>query len=375
MKILVVNQSIDPTVGGGTAERVRSLAKYLAAAGHEVTIATLKDGTAAQQVPAGVRLLELPFLGRRFPLPRQSHALREAVRAADIVHLTNHWTMLNVIVADAARRVGTPYVLCPGGALKIQGRSQLVKALYQRLWGRSLLARAARIISITQKERQEIAAMGVSADRIEVIPNGVSPDDLLPAADLPTPAAPYVLFLGRLNWIKGPDLLLAAYAALPELPFDLVFAGPDGGLLDQLRAAAAQSSGAGKIRFTGAVSGTAKARLLRDARALVVPSRSEAMSIVALEAGLHGTPVVLTDVCGFDEVAEIGGGRVVPANHRGITDGLRFIAESVGRLPAMGANLQGLVFSTYLWPRIAARHADLFAEICAEPHRAIRPEP
>jgi glycosyltransferase involved in cell wall biosynthesis len=86
-----------------------------------------------------------------------------------------------------------------------------------------------------------------------------------------------------------------------------------------------------------------------------VPSRQEAMSLVALEAGIEGTPVMMTDVCGFDDLERSGGGLLVPPTVDGLTNGLRRLLASPAELPRMGRALRAHVLSNYRWPSVAPR--------------------
>lgn len=372
MKIVNVNHSVDAVTGGGTAERTLQLSKHLVNLGHTVTMMTFQSDEDARLAPAGIEHLEVRSIGTRYPLPLpRLSKLLQVCREADIILLMGHWSILNSLVAWAATKTGTPYVHCPAGSATIQGRSRLVKKVYNVLSGRRIFERASRIISITEKETGQLVADGIDEKRISVIPNGVTlePGERADSWSRKDVTRPYLLFLGRLNWIKGPDLLLSAFDRTEFPTFDLVFAGPDGGLLNQLRTEAATSRHASRISFVGPVRGADKARLLAQAEALVVPSRSEAMSIVALEAGLRATPVVLTDVCGFDEVAEVGGGWVVQPDIAGLAAGLDQLSRASGELPSMGKKLQALVHKKYMWEGIAQRHVEVFASVLQQTAR------
>lgn len=103
---------------------------------------------------------------------------------------------------------------------------------------------------------------------------------------------PYVLFLGRLNEIKGPDLLLDAFCRIADrcAEIHLVLAGPDGRMLQRLRAKSKALGIAARVHFAGYLGGRSKVAALRGASLLAIPSRREAMSIVVLEAGVCGCP-------------------------------------------------------------------------------------
>jgi glycosyltransferase involved in cell wall biosynthesis len=375
VRILSVNHLLDPTTGGGTAERVFQLSRALKASGVKCAVLTLDIGIddARRSQLRGVEIVAVPCMLRRFFVPWISwRRLKREVGAADVVHIMGHWTLLNALVYLAARAARRPYVLCPAGALAVIGRSRLMKRLYNFFVGNRLVRGAAGHIAIAASELPDFAEHGVERGHITLIPNGVPPS--LCARDCPEvlrrhgiAGQRYVLFLGRLSYIKGPDLLLEAYArASTRLPgLHLVYAGPDDGMLAGLKREAEQRGLRGSVHFIGYVGGEDKACVLRECQFLAVPSRQEAMSIVALEAGSYGRPVLLTDRCGFDEVEQSGGGRIARATATSIEAALVELAENPAALSAMGERLKAYVEEHYTWDRAAARHAELFERVAA----------
>ena len=95
-------------------------------------------------------------------------------------------------------------------------------------------------------------------------------------------------------------------------------------MLNELRRMVEASDVRNRVHFTGHIGGTEKSEAYRAADFLVIPSRQEAMSIVVLEAGITGTPVLITDQCGFDDVAAVAGGIVVAASVEGLQEGIAF---------------------------------------------------
>lgn len=371
MRILNVSALIDRVVGGGTAERTARLSAALQRAGHDVTVLATDAGVIASGVKpdvGGARIDLLECLSERMLIPRGAGVrVAAAVRAAEVVHLCNHWTLLNLLAARAARRFKRPYVVCPAGALPVYGRSGLIKHLYNAAGGRSLVESADAWIAITPRERADFRAYGVEPGKVTVIPNGVDAEDYAAADTREWRArhglgdSPLILFVGRLNTIKGPDLLIEAFVSIAsKIPRHmLVMAGPDEGELERLRSLAAPLKE--RVRFIGFVSGQDKAAAYRAADLVVVPSRQEAMSLVALEAGVCGTPVLMTDVCGFDEAA-YAGGSIVPASVAGLAAGMR---EMLGNseLTRRGEQLRELVLREFTWDAAAARYAKLFASV------------
>ncbi|ADP80290.1 glycosyltransferase [Pseudofrankia inefficax] len=376
MRVLTVVMMADARRGGGLAERAYQLTRaYARAGGPEVSTELLTldlDLTDARIAPlAPATLTPMPCANRRFYLPARPGQVAERVAAADVVHLLGHWTALGALGFRAARRHGVPWVVSPCGSLPVAGRSRAAKRAYNVAVGTRIVRDAAAAIAVTADEAADFARYGRDPAAVRVIPNGVA------AADHDRDAGGaflrrhglagrrYVLFLGRLNRIKGVDLLIEAFAAAGAAAdgWLLVLAGPDEGLAAELRAQASALGVAAAVRFVGVVAGAERTEALRAASLLVVPSRREAMSIVALEAGVNSTPVLITDVCGFDEVARCRGGLVVEATAPALAAGLRQLLARPDALAEHGTRLRALVLAEFTWERAAARHLEVFADV------------
>jgi glycosyltransferase involved in cell wall biosynthesis len=385
MNVLNVNMSLDPVTGGGTAERSLQISRSLVRAGHRCTILTTDVGLSTDYINqcrhGGLTIVALSSLWQRFYLTKPSQGLVEKlVASADVINLMNHWTLLNALVYRAARRLHKPYVVCPAGALPIFGRSKILKKLYNHFIGREIILHANECIAISPNEIEQFKSYGVQPDKVSVIPNGINPADY-PESDgkkfrarYDIGDAPVILFLGRLNIIKGPDMLLEAFCQCSQdkrmKAYHLVFAGPDGGMLNELKRMVEASGVKDRVHFTGAIGGSEKSDAFRAADFLAIPSRHEAMSIVALEAGASGTPVLLTDVCGFDEVASIGGGKVVSASVEAIAAGLSEMVSQPKNLHKMGERLQSLVQKKYVWTSLVQQILRLLERILVEAVRS-----
>lgn len=370
MRVLSVNSLIDPVSGGGTAERTRQLARAMARAGMDVRVLATDAGMRSPPDLGRANLTLLRCANERFLVPKPDGQIDRCVREAEVVHLCSHWTVLNLMVRRAAQRLARPYVVCPAGALALFGRSKLLKRAYNTLGGRSLVTQAAGCVAITRRETAEFAAYGVTPEKVEVIPNGIEPADYTEGdaaafrARLAPDAGKMVLFVGRLNAIKGPDLLLEAFLSNRQRlgTAQLVFAGPDGGMRAALESRARDEDAGNRVVFTGWLGGADKVAAYRAADLVVVPSRQEAMSLVALEAGACGKPVLLTDRCGFDEAAASGGARVVAAQADALGEAL---AELMERAPLaqMGDRLRRMVLAEYTWEAAVKRYAALFERL------------
>lgn len=373
MKILNVNMSLDPIRGGGTVERTFQMSRFLASSGHSCAILTTDLGLTPERVGAlaGVKVIALPCLFKRFYLFRFSFsAIKRIVGDSDVIHLMNHWTFLNALVYYFVRRQKKPYVVCPAGSLPIYGRSKLIKTLYNLVVGTKIIRNADRCIAVTPDEASQFMRFGVGHHKISVIPNGVCLEEYLVKDDDAFRQAyglsdnPFILFVGRLNPIKGPDLLLRAFCAIKDkFPHHLVFAGPDGGMLNGLVEIVRQENVEARVHFVGYLGGKRKSLAYHAADLLVIPSRSEAMSIVVLEVGATGTPVLITDQCGFNDIKKIGGGLVVPPSEEGIKEGLINLLSTPSELKMMGDRLKRYTQEFFSWDHIVGKYIEFYKEI------------
>ncbi len=371
MKILNVNHTVDAVTGGGTAERTLQMSRHLIEGGVYCSILTMDQGTTQRALDGG-KIIVIPSMSRRFHIPKfPFHGIRAAVQEADIIHLMGHWTVLNALVYLVARNRNKPYVFCPAGALPIFGRSRWLKRIYNAVIGKRIVRNAARCIAITEAEKSHFKEYGVEENIIVVIPNAVGKPDFCSSDDVGfrrrfgLSDRSFILFLGRLNIIKGPDLLLHAFCQLKEeFPdVDLVFAGPDDGMLAELKEIVRIGKAESRVHFLGHVGGSDKSQAYRAATLLAIPSRQEAMSLVVLEAGINGTASVFTDQCGLEELAKTECGWMVPASVEGLKQGLTDALSDPARILVMKANIRDAVVERFSWNATVEKYRRLYEEL------------
>lgn len=351
------------------------MSKFLAGSGVECTILTTDvsfDSSLFEKLK-GVKFVVLPSIFDRFYIPKWSYTiLQDLITSVDIIHLMGHWNILNVLVYYFARRYKKPYVICPAGELAIYGRSAFIKRIFNGIVGKRIVGYANGHVAIAVNEIPSFIDYAIEAKSITVIPNGVAVEDYMFIDDSGFRKKhgiginPLILFMGRLNHIKGPDLLLHAFHNVKDKKdYHLVFVGPDGGMLEELKNMVAQFDIGNQVHFIGYLGGEEKSHAYNACELLVIPSRQEAMSIVVLEAGCTGTPVLATDQCGLDVIDSIGGGLVVPATVEGIQTGIEELLGNSDRLELMGHKLKDFV-EEYLWSSIVHKYIDLYNQILGE---------
>ena len=330
MRILNLTQSYTPFFEfGGPPEKVRALSEGLAQLGHEVTVLTADWGIeqrvselpgepAAENSPFGkkreVRGVKAIYLANWLHYhaaswnPALPRYLRARLQNFDIVHIFGLYDLLGPRTAVAARQRNIPYVVEPIGMFVPIVRNLFLKRAYHYFFGNHLLQNAAAIIATAEQEKAELIAGGIPADKIVLRRNGVSVPASLPArgafrASLNLPAdSRLILFLGRLSQKKSPDLLLEAFAQLPNSspPIHLAFVGPDeAGMLARLHQMAEQLNVSPRVHFSNPLSGGAKWSAYRDADIFVLPSQNENFGNTAAESVAAGTPAIFTDQCGI----------------------------------------------------------------------------
>ena len=355
VRVALVSPQYPPQLGG-VEHHVSQLAEHLAAAGDDVEVLTLADGAAEEAAVAdGVTVRRLPAwaTGTHVPVPR---GLRAALRTGryDVVHAHNYHSLLPLVAATAGtgRLVVTLHY---HGRSPSPGRDVLLRGF--RPVGRRVVRAARAVICVSESERAlALTDLGVSPDRVRVIPNGVDVARLRAAEPYPD-EAPVVLSLGRLEAYKRVDRLMEAFGRVDrDAQLVVVGDGPERARLQEAAAAAAP----GRVRVLGRVSDDEVARWLTTARVVVSLSELEAFGLTLLEGASVGAAVVASDIPAHREVAQqIGPGiRVVPRN-AAPADVARLLTDALD-----GPRLDPVPART--WGEVAEATRQVYAEVVGD---------
>ena len=226
-------------------------------------------------------------------------------------------------------------------------------------------------IAISESEYSHFFEYGVDFKKITLLPNGIDPKSYIYKNDFKVReefligSSPFLLFVGRLNLIKGPDLLLKAFSIIEkDYPnYLLIFAGFDDGMESSLKKEAEQYNISNKVSFIGFVEGPSKSELFHAADLLVIPSRLEAMSIVVLESAITGTPVLMTNTCGLNEMTGKYGAHAVKPDSNSIAEGLNLLLADKKDLVLRGRKLKEYVEEKFSWDNIVEDYLDMYKKI------------
>jgi D-inositol-3-phosphate glycosyltransferase len=349
-----------PGIGdaGGMNVYIVEVTRRLARAGIEVEIftrATSSDVPRTVELAPGVRVQHVlagPFEGlAKEDLPAQLCAFTHGVLRAeaqrapgwyDLIH--SHYWLSGQVAWLAKERWGVPLVHTAHTLAKVKN-ARLAEGdrpdpMTRVIGEEQVVAEADRLVANTEAEARELGVWYDAPDcRVSVVEPGVDLARFSPPAPgseelarrraraalgLPE-SGPLVSFVGRVQPLKAPDVLLRAAAELrardPRLGERLTLAvagGPSGTGLERPTALIELAASLGisaQVRFLPPQSGAALPDLYRASDLVAVPSYSESFGLVALEAQACGTPVVAAAVGGLVTAVRDGYSGVLVGSH------------------------------------------------------------
>ena len=383
MKILHVIPSLDPETGGPPRIAV-ALAAAQASLNHTVHIASygakqsLVDSTPDyKETPYSghIGLLDLGKVTRKesFWGKRAQMVFGKAVPSFDVIHLHNVWETVLDVAAKAARQNKKPYYVLANGMLDPWSLSQKSwkKKLALALRQRKMLEQATALHVGNKEELHGVRKIGIQT-RAEIVPNGVFLDQIDSSLTedcfgklFPELADKrFVLFLSRLHYKKGLDVLADAFYAFSQVHPDwhLVVAGPDGGAQEPFTEQIRKHQLTERVHMVGPLYGQAKFAALAAAQCFCLPSRQEGFSVAILEALACGLPVVITEQCHFPEVAKVGAGRVIPLSTENVANALEEVTHDEQAGKHMGQCARNLIESRYTWQQIAKETINFYTK-------------
>jgi glycosyltransferase involved in cell wall biosynthesis len=364
--------------GSGGVERtlVELYPRLVAGHGAEVCLVTLAD----RQLPrrehaAGIEMVR----ARRMPLERITGAQvsasfdvwRTAMRAADrfkpgLVHAHTLFFHTSLVAMAVAKRHRVPFLLTLhlGAVSALPQPYRAATQLYERSAGKALLAAATRVICVSEDVHRHALALGVPAEKLVTVPNGVDAARFQPA-ERPVRETPVVLSVGRLIFNKGLHFLIEAAAQLRDsgLSFHVQLAG-DGPMEGKLRQQVADRGLEDTVTFLGRRDNVES--LLGEADIFVRPSLSEGMSLAVLEAMAAGLPLVATDVSGTRQLIQDGVNGLIarPGVVEDLTAALARLLPDPHLRAEFGANARRRALA-FDWSAVAESTAKEMTRACA----------
>ncbi|OBS03700.1 D-inositol-3-phosphate glycosyltransferase [Mycobacterium gordonae] len=364
---------------GGMNVYVLQSALHLAKRGIEVEIFTRATASADPPVvraAPGVLVRNVvagPFEGLdKYDLPTQLCAFAAGVLRAEAAHepgyydiVHSHYWLSGQIGWLARDRWAVPLVHTAHTLAAVKNAAlaagDIPEPPLRTVGEQQVVDEADRLIVNTEDEaRQLISLHHADPARIDVVHPGVDLEVFRPGDRAAartrlglSPDEPVVAFVGRIQPLKAPDIVLRAAARLPGVRI-IVAGGPSGSGLaspDGLARLADELGIASRVTFLPPQSREDLARLFHAADLVAVPSYSESFGLVAVEAQACGTPVVAAAVGGLPVAVRDGITGTLVSGHE-----VGQWAEAIDRLLRVSAGPQGWAMS-----RAAAKHAATFS--------------
>jgi glycosyltransferase involved in cell wall biosynthesis len=235
-------------------------------------------------------------------------------------------------------------------------------------WYGGLITR--RIITVSHTLKDEIGRLyQAHPDKVEVVPNGVVPEVFKAYVDPGEvkrrygihPLAPLILFIGRMVFQKGPDLLADAIPEIMARHWDarFIFAG-EGHMRQWLTG---RSTGL-PVQFLGWIPDSEYIRLLNASDIVVIPSRNEPFGLVLLEAWSAEKCVVASDVGGLGEnIEHFRDGVKVYPTAESVAWGVNHVLDNRSCLFTYGKEGRKKVDRSFKWESIATKVLSVYERV------------
>jgi glycosyltransferase involved in cell wall biosynthesis len=386
MRILHVIPSLAARDGGPPKAAIEMCRELLRRGAHTQIYTTNADGSGCLHVPlgsptevGGVTVTYFPISGSHYY--KYSSALSAALRANvskfDVVHINSLYQFPSTAAAHYCRKHGVPYIVRPHGTLDpyLYRRHSLRKRLYEVLIERRNLTHATAV-HFTTTEEMRLAKLSGLRFRSAVASLGIEfeagPVHTENAADTIWPqlaGKKLVLFLSRINFKKGLDILARAFGHIYRTRQNahLVIAGPDtDGYAARVRRWLAEEGALEAVTFTDMVLGERKAALLRRADLFVLPSYTENFGIAVVEAMAAGLPVVISNQVNiWSEIAAARAGLVVKPDVLEVAQAMLTLLDNPSLANEMGERGRCLAQEKFSWQVAADELLRLYRDVVA----------
>lgn len=310
MRILILNYE-HPPIGGGGGRLAAKVGAGLVARGHQVRVLTAgMPHLPRESVEQGMEICRLRAFRKRedtCSVPEMALWVAAAIPAAitevhrwnpDVIHA--HFAVPTGAVAWVTSQVtGIPYVLTahlgdvPGGVPEqTGGLFRWIQPLTVPIWkGAGAATAVSSFVSGLAEKAYGITPL--------VILNGI---ELPVPPTLQTHETPRLLMVGRMSVQKNPILTVRSLGLLKDLSWHCTMIG-DGPLLSEIKAESARLGIAERIDFKGWASSEEVSAAMAQSDILLIPSLSEGLPMVAVEALTHGLAIVGSRIGGLADVA------------------------------------------------------------------------
>lgn len=376
MKILMLTWEYPPRIVGGIAKVVYDLSKRLIKDGHEVTVVTYKEGeTPYYENDKGVEVYRVDnyiinpnnfidwIMQLNFNLVAKASEIMNKNGKFDVIH-AHDW-----LVANAAKTLKSSYNIPIVATIHAteSGRNGGIRDEQQRYINDTewmLTYEASEVIVNSNYMKNEVQRLfGLPFEKINVIPNGINLNiyngierNYEFRRKYARDNEKIIMCAGRLVYEKGFQYLIDAAPKILSRYNDAKFiiAGK-GGMLNELKEKATYLGISDKVYFTGQLTPKELYTMYRCADIAVFPSTYEPFGLVAIEGMYAGTPIVVSDIGGLNEIVEHGvtGMKSYAGNPNSIADSILALLFDYQLAYNIAKNGKAKIKEIYNWTKIA----------------------
>ena len=376
MNILMLSWEYPPRVVGGIARVVHDLSHRLYQDGHEVTVVTYRDGDVPYfEDDKGVQVYRVDnfminpnnfidwIMQLNFNMIAKVGELISEGKTFNVIHAHDWLTAYagkTLKMSYGLPLVSTIHATEAGRNSGINGETQ--KYINDTEW--MLTYESSEVIVNSNYMKNELQRLfGLPYEKINVVPNGVNINlfngierDYDFRRQYAMDNEKIILFMGRLVYEKGIQHLIAAMPKILANYNDakLIIAGK-GGMIDELKNEVYSLGLNDKVYFTGYLSSQNVQKMYKCADIAVFPSTYEPFGIVALEGMLSGTPVVVSDIGGLNEIVDhgINGMKSYAGNANSLADSILTLLFDHKLCDNIVKNAVSKVKKDFNWQKIA----------------------
>lgn len=372
MNILHITLGFYPALAwGGPVKHVYLLAKEQVRRGHQVTVlcSSMRDKhtnlrtESFEDVIAGIRVIYLKtWRWRRWPgtlgpywMPELRKYIETLLVSVDIVHIHGYRSSLSLITAMMCREKNVPWVMQPHGSIRTVISSIQMKRIYDKFLGHNEINELGALLALQATEKEQAISIGIPQDRIHIVPTSIDFESCtLPPQGrfrrqwgIPSNAR-LIIFVGRVNRIKGVDLLVEAFARLTDNKSAyLAIIGPDDGYLSEIKNQVHSLGLVSNVIFTDVLMDEPLWAAYQDADLFVLPCRSDTFPRVILEGAYFGLPIVTTTGCEIADIVDDQMGKVVPIDANSISSAIDLLLNNKELAREYGSNGREIVMNEY----------------------------
>ena len=376
MKILMLTWEYPPRVVGGISKVVYDLSHKMVKEGNEVTVVTYKDGDNVKyyENDKGVEVYRVDnymirpnnfidwIMQLNFNMITKANEIINKNGKFDVIH-AHDW-----LVAYSSKSIKESYNIPLISTIHAteSGRNSGIHDETQRYINDSewmLTYESSEVIVNSNYMKNEVQRLfGLPYDKINVIPNGVNLQlfsnvniDYDFRRQYAMDNEKIILYVGRLVYEKGIQNLIAAMPKVLDRYHDskLIICGR-GGMIDELREQVKYLGIENKVYFAGYCDSKKMQKMYKCADVAVFPSTYEPFGIVAIESMLSGTPTIVSDVGGLNEIIEHGvtGMKSYAGNANSIADSVLALLFDPKLCANISQNAIKKVKENYNWSKI-----------------------